>query len=30
MFYYDSWGIEEIKEHRAQMIALINAERMKG
>lgn len=30
MFYYDSWGNEEIKEHRAQMIALINAERMKG
>ena len=25
MFCYNSWGIEEIKEHRAQMIALINA-----
>lgn len=30
MFSYNSWGIEEIKEHRAQMIALINAESMKG
>lgn len=30
MFCYNSWEIEEIKEHRAQMIALINAESMKG